>query len=130
MRSMALVDLYQRMGEEPGIRRLVTTFYKLMDTLPEAEGIRLLHPEELDESEEKLVLFLSGWSGGPPLYVEKYGHPRLRMRHMPFQIGESERDQWLLCMRRALEECIADKEVRDFLDEKFTHIADFMRNMP
>ena len=127
---MALVDLYQRMGEEPGIRRLVTTFYKLMDTLPEAEGIRLLHPEELDESEEKLVLFLSGWSGGPPLYVEKYGHPRLRMRHMPFQIGESERDQWLLCMRRALEECIADKEVRDFLDEKFTHIADFMRNMP
>ena len=127
---MALVDLYQRMGEEPGIRRLVTTFYKLMDTLPEAEGIRLLHPEELDESEEKLVLFLSGWSGGPPLYVEKYGHPRLRMRHMPFQIGESERDQWLLCMRRALEQCIADKEVRDFLDEKFTHIADFMRNMP
>jgi len=127
---MALVDLYQRMGEEAGIRRLVTTFYKLMDTLPEAEGIRLLHPEELDESEEKLVLFLSGWSGGPPLYVEKYGHPRLRMRHMPFQIGESERDQWLLCMRRALEECIADKEVRDFLDEKFTHIADFMRNMP
>ena len=127
---MALVDLYQRMGEEPGIRRLVTTFYKLMDTLPEAEGIRLLHPEELDESEEKLVLFLSGWSGGPPRYVEKYGHPRLRMRHMPFQIGESERDQWLLCMRRALEECIADKEVRDFLDEKFTHIADFMRNMP
>ena len=86
---MALVDLYQRMGEEAGIRRLVTTFYKLMDTLPEAEGIRLLHPEELDESEEKLVLFLSGWSGGPPLYVEKYGHPRLRMRHMPFQIGES-----------------------------------------
>jgi len=127
---MALVDLYQRMGEEAGIRRLVTTFYKLMDTLPEAEGIRLLHPEELDESEEKLVLFLSGWSGGPPRYVEKYGHPRLRMRHMPFQIGESERDQWLLCMRRALEECIADKEVRDFLDEKFTHIADFMRNMP
>ena len=127
---MALVDLYQRMGEEAGIRRLVTTFYKLMDTLPEAEGIRLLHPEELDESEEKLVLFLSGWSGGPPLYVEKYGHPRLRMRHMPFQIGESERDQWLLCMRRALEQCIADKEVRDFLDEKFTHIADFMRNMP
>jgi len=127
---MALVDLYQRMGEEAGIRRLVTTFYQLMDTLPEAEGIRLLHPEELDESEEKLVLFLSGWSGGPPRYVEKYGHPRLRMRHMPFQIGESERDQWLLCMRRALEECIADKEVRDFLDEKFTHIADFMRNMP
>jgi len=127
---MALVDLYQRMGEEAGIRRLVTTFYKLMDTLPEAEGIRLLHPEELDESEEKLVLFLSGWSGGPPRYVEKYGHPRRRMRHMPFQIGESERDQWLLCMRRALEQCIADKEVRDFLDEKFTHIADFMRNMP
>lgn len=125
---MALHDLYNRMGEERGIRALVEKFYYYMDTLPEADGIRKLHPEKLEESIEKLVLFLSGWSGGPPLYVEKYGHPRLRMRHMPFAIGESERDQWLFCMRRALQECISDEEVRQFLDEKFTHIADFMRN--
>ena len=125
---MALNDLYYRMGEESGIRALVEKFYYYMDTLPEADGIRKLHPENLKESEEKLVLFLSGWSGGPPLYVEKYGHPRLRMRHMPFAIGESERDQWLFCMRRALQECVSDEEVRQFLDEKFTHIADFMRN--
>ncbi|MGA1191979.1 MAG: group II truncated hemoglobin [Bdellovibrionota bacterium] len=125
---MALNDLYYQMGEESGIRALVEKFYYYMDTLPEAEGIRKLHPENLEESIEKLVLFLSGWSGGPPLYVEKYGHPRLRMRHMPFAIGESERDQWLFCMRRALQECISDEEVRQFLDEKFTHIADFMRN--
>jgi len=125
---MALNDLYYRMGEESGIRALVEKFYYYMDTLPEADGIRKLHPENLKESEEKLVLFLSGWSGGPPLYVEKYGHPRLRMRHMPFAIGESERDQWLFCMRRALQECVSDEEVRQFLDEKFAHIADFMRN--
>lgn len=125
---MALHDLYHRMGEERGIRALVEKFYYYMDTLPEADGIRKLHPGNLEESIEKLVLFLSGWSGGPPLYVEKYGHPRLRMRHMPFAIGESERDQWLFCMRRALQECISDEEVRHFLDEKFTHIADFMRN--
>jgi hemoglobin len=117
------------MGEESGIRALVEKFYYYMDILPEADGIRKLHPENLEESIEKLVLFLSGWSGGPPLYVEKYGHPRLRMRHMPFAIGESERDQWLFCMRRALQECISDEEVRQFLDEKFTHIADFMRNI-
>ena len=76
---MALHDLYNRMGEERGIRALVEKFYYYMDTLPEADGIRKLHPEKLEESIEKLVLFLSGWSGGPPLYVEKYGHPRLRM---------------------------------------------------
>jgi len=107
---------------------LVTRFYDLMDTLPEAKTIRELHPEDLTESRDKLFEFLSGWSGGPQLYVEKHGHPRLRMRHMPFAIGQAERDAWLLCMRQAMAESEYDKETVAFLDQKFSQIADFMRN--
>lgn len=101
-----------------------------MDELPEVRTIRDLHPDDLTLSREKLTEFLVGWSGGPPLYEQKYGHPRLRMRHMPFPIGEDERDMWMLCMRKALKECGYDDEVYTFLDAKFSHIADFMRNTP
>ncbi|MCB0329029.1 MAG: group II truncated hemoglobin [Bdellovibrionales bacterium] len=125
---MAIIDLYNRMGGEEGVRRLIDVFYDHMDALPEARLVRALHPPDLAESRAKLFMFLSGWSGGPNLYIEKYGHPRLRMRHMPFSIGEVERDQWMLCMRKALDECIRDEEVKAFLDERFSHIADFMRN--
>ena len=79
---------YEQMGGEPGIRALVDRFYELMDTLPEAATIRAMHPADLSESIEKLVLFLIGWSGGPPAYVTKYGHPRLRARHLPFAVDD------------------------------------------
>jgi len=125
---MIQIKLFERMGGAHGIRLLVDRFYDLMDSLPEARTIRELHPDDLGESRDKLYEFLSGWAGGPQLYVEKYGHPRLRMRHMPFAIGESERDAWLLCMRQALAESGYDQEVVSFLDEKFSQIADFMRN--
>ncbi|MCB0320721.1 MAG: group II truncated hemoglobin [Bdellovibrionales bacterium] len=118
------------MGEEAGVRLLVDRFYTYMDTLPEARVIREMHAPDLTEAREKLSDFLVGWSGGPQLYVAKHGHPRLRMRHMPFPIGEEERDQWMLCMQKAIEECIADAEVREHLAAKFFEIADFMRNMP
>jgi hemoglobin len=77
---------YEQLGGEPVIRQLVARFYELMDTMPEAYGIRQLHPKSLSGSEDKLFMFLSGWLGGPQLYVEKYGHPRLRRRHFPFAI--------------------------------------------
>ena len=93
---------YERLGGEQGVRRLVDRFYDLMDTLPEAKIIRDLHPKELTGSRDKLFKFLSGWLGGPPLYMQEYGHPRLRARHLPFAIGSAERDAWLLCMERAL----------------------------
>ncbi|MDX9730770.1 MAG: group II truncated hemoglobin [Bdellovibrionales bacterium] len=93
---------YQELGGAEGVESLVREFYRQMDTLPEVAGIRAMHPENLETSIEKLYFFLSGWLGGPQLYWEKYGHPRLRMRHMPFAIGHSESDQWLLCMERAL----------------------------
>ncbi len=118
---------YQRLGGEEAIRRLVKTFYRLMNTLPEAEGIRAMHPD-MDRAEEKLFMFLSGWLGGPQLYTEKYGHPRLRQRHMPFAIGESERDQWMLCMRQAMEEENIAPELREQLEQAFFRTADFMRN--
>lgn len=99
-----------------------------MDTLPETKNIRELHPKDLSVSEEKLYEFLSGWSGGPQLYMKKYGHPRLRMRHMPFQIGAAERDEWLLCMEKALDDIAIDDELKLRLRKNFEHIADFMRN--
>ena len=123
-----LVIPYEALGGEAVVRQLVDRFYDLMDTLPEAKGIRDLHPERLSGSREKLFMFLSGWLGGPQLYVERFGHPRLRARHLPFAIGEAERDQWLMCMKISVDELEVEKKWRDFLMEKFNGLADFMRN--
>ncbi|PKM42709.1 MAG: globin [Gammaproteobacteria bacterium HGW-Gammaproteobacteria-1] len=127
---MAAMDTthYQRLGGEVGIRALVTRFYELMDTLPETAEIRAMHARNLKGSEAKLFDFLSGWTGGPPLYVEKHGHPRLRQRHMPFPIDGAARDQWMLCMHRALEDTVADAALRDELEAAFRKVADFMLN--
>lgn len=121
---------YQRIGGEPAVRALVKRFYQLMEELPEAYGVRKLHPRDLSGSEEKLYLYLTGWLGGPQLYVEKFGHPRLRARHLPFAIGGPERDQWLFCMRQAMQEQIADDALRAALDKALSELADFMRNQP
>ena len=116
------------MGGETGVRYLVNRFYDLIDTSPEAVQIRALLPKTLERPREKLFMFLSGWSGGPQLYIEKYGHPRLRMRHMPFSIGETERDQWVWCMHKALDEMELDAAVRDYLKGHFSDAANFLRN--
>ena len=122
---------YERLGGEAALRRLVDRFYALMDSEPEFYGVRKLHPADLASSNEKLFMFLSGWLGGPPLYAQKIGHPMLRARHLPFPIGSAERDQWLACMRRALEECeIGPPEFRDWLMTQFHGTADWMRNKP
>lgn len=120
--------IYEQIGGEENIRRLVDRFYDLMDARPEAAGIRRLHPEDLSQSREKLYLFLVGWTGGPPLYVQKYGHPRLRARHLPFPIGEAERDQWLLCMNQALDEVVEKALLKQQISLAFGQLADFMRN--
>jgi hemoglobin len=122
------VSLYEMLGGEAGLRSLVDRFYDLMDSSPEAARIRSFHAKSLKGSREKLFMFLSGWSGGPQLYIEKFGHPRLRMRHMPFSIGATERDQWLWCMNKALEEGGLDPRVVKYLKERFAETADFMRN--
>jgi hemoglobin len=119
---------FQRMGGETAVRRLVTRFYELMDTLPEAYGIRKLHQADLSSAEQKLYMYLTGWLGGPQLYVEKYGHPRLRSRHLPFPIGSDEAEQWMLCMRQAMSEVIEDEALRSSLDKALNDLAHFMRN--
>ena len=119
---------YEQLGGEAGIRSLVDRFYDLMDTAPEATNVRALHAASLKASREKLYLFMTGWTGGPQLYVEKFGHPRLRMRHFPFAIGERERDEWLWCMDRALAEHEAPQELKDYLRQRLHALADHMRN--
>jgi hemoglobin len=119
---------YQQLGGENAVRELVDRFYDYMDQLPEATTIRALHAKSLSASREKLFLFLSGWLGGPSLYVEKYGHPRLRARHLPFPISTAERDQWLLCMKRALADMPIDATLAGQLIEAFARTADHMRN--
>lgn len=121
---------YELIGGEAAVRRLVDRFYDLMDASPEATNVRSLHARSLKSSRDKLFWFLSGWMGGPQLYVERFGHPRLRQRHMPFPIGKRERDQWLWCMDRALDEQEMPDYLRDFLRQRFHQIAEFMRNRP
>lgn len=119
---------YERIGGEPGVRRLGDKFYDLMNQLPEAKVVLSLHPTTLEGSRDKLHWFLVGWLGGPQLYVERFGHPRLRARHLPFAIGTAERDAWMLCMRRALEATVDDKLLREVLAGSFMRVADHMMN--
>jgi hemoglobin len=121
---------YDAIGGDTGVRALVDRFYDLMDSAPEAVHVRALHATSLKVSREKLYLFMSGWTGGPQLYVERYGHPRLRMRHFPFAIASRERDEWLWCMERALAEQTMPDETRAFLVDKLRALADHMRNQP
>jgi len=126
--SAPLPSHFEILGGEVGIRRLVNRFYDLMESAPEAVHVRALHAASLKQSREKLVLYLTGWTGGPPVYVERYGHPRLRQRHMPFAIGARERDEWLWCMKQALVEHDMPDEVRAFLWVRLLQLADHMRN--
>jgi hemoglobin len=119
---------YKRMGGDAVVRAMVERFYALMDATPEFYGIRKLHPADLAGSTEKLYLFLSGWLGGPQLYTERFGHPMLRARHLPFPIGDSERDQWLACMSQAMEDVGIDPALRTELAKAFFGTADWMRN--
>ncbi|MGE0559908.1 MAG: group II truncated hemoglobin [Burkholderiales bacterium] len=130
MNSPAAADdtPYALLGGDAGVRRLVDRFYDLMDAVPEYHGIRKLHPQDLAGSREKLYLFLSGWLGGPPLYVKKHGHPMLRARHLPFAIGIAERDAWLACMLQAMEDSGVEEPLRTALLKAFFGTADWMRN--
>jgi hemoglobin len=121
---------YELLGGAPRLRELVDRFYDLMDLEAQFAEIRRLHPTDLAGSREKLLLFLSGWLGGPALYVERYGHPMLRARHLPFAIGTRERDQWMRCMIRAMEETGVGAPLREALAKAFLATADWMRNRP
>lgn len=119
---------FERIGGADKVRALVVRFYQLMDELPEAYGIRKLHAPDLQGATDKLYKFLTGWMGGPQLYVDEYGHPMLRARHLPFPISNTERDQWLMCMNQALTEVVDDAALRRELSASFAKVADHMRN--
>jgi len=121
---------FELLGGAEKLRELVDRFYDLMDLEPEFAGIRALHPLTLDGSRDKFYWFLSGWTGGPSLYIERFGHPRLRARHLPFPIASSERDQWLRCMAWAMQDVGVDEQLQLRLMKAFYDTADWMRNRP
>ncbi|HEY6609684.1 MAG TPA: group II truncated hemoglobin [Pseudomonas sp.] len=119
---------YELLGGEDGVRRLCEAFYDCMEQLPEAADLRRMHGEDLSGIRQKLFEFLSGWLGGPHLYAQKYGSICMTGPHRPFAIGPKERDQWLLCMDRALEQVGASEEVKTMLKQPLQAIADMIRN--
>ena len=123
-------SLFEELGGAEKIRDLVEKFYDVMDSDSRAAGIRAMYATDLTEAREKLFMFLTGWSGGPSLYIERYVHPMLRLRHMPFSIGESERDQWMFCMVRAMHEVGMEEPLVVRLAQALWSVADFMRNRP
>ncbi|WP_338847247.1 group II truncated hemoglobin [Massilia sp. W12] len=119
---------YQLLGGEEAVRALVDRFYDLMELEEEFAGIRALHPQDMSGSRDKLFWFLSGWLGGPDLFVARFGHPRLRARHLPYSIASSERDQWLRCMAWAMQEQGVAQDLQLRLMQAFYQTADWMRN--
>ncbi|EKE68060.1 group II truncated hemoglobin [Gallaecimonas xiamenensis] len=119
---------YELMGGEAAARRLADRFYDIMETDPAAAELLALHPQPLDAIRQKFFEFLSGWLGGPGLFEEKYGHPRLRMRHMPFPVNQQLRDQWMYCMDKALAAEVANPQLRKALHNAFAPLATHMIN--
>ncbi|KOF21156.1 globin [Ensifer adhaerens] len=128
MAERETTTLYEAIGGDPTVRALTHRFYELMDTLPEAARCRAVHPPDLSGSEEKFYEYLTGWLGGPPIYLEKRGHPMLRRRHFVAEIGPEERDEWLLCFTRALEETVAHLKLRQIILDPITRLALHMQN--
>jgi hemoglobin len=121
---------FERLGGEPGVRALVDRFYDLMDLEPRFAELRAVHPTTLDSARDKLHWFLCGWLGGPNHYIDRFGHPMLRARHLPYPIRSVERDQWMGCMLQALQDEGAEPALTQRLAEALYGTADWMRNKP
>lgn len=123
------MTLYELVGGEAGVRRLVDRFYDHMDRDPAALRLRRLHAPDLTEAREKLWMFLVGWLGGPPLYAQRHGHPRLRARHLRFPIDTELREQWMVCMRAAMDDCAVPARAREGMEPALARLADHLRNV-
>ena len=119
---------FELVGGEEKLRTLVDRFYDLMELEPAFAGIRAMHPASTEGSRDKLFWFLCGWMGGPDYFVERFGHPRLRARHLPYAIASAERDQWLRCMAWAMQDIGIPEELQQRLMQSFYQTADAMRN--
>jgi hemoglobin len=118
---------YEILGDA-GIRALADAFYGAMDELPEAADIRAMHAGDLGPIKRKLAAYLTGWMGGPPVYLAMTGTVCLTGPHAPYAIGPQERDQWLTCMDVALERIGADERLKAMLKEPLFRVADAVRN--
>ncbi|KPF46468.1 group II truncated hemoglobin [Rhizobium sp. AAP43] len=126
--SEETITLYQAIGGDATVKALTDRFYELMDTLPEAARCRAIHPPDLSGSAEKFYDYMTGYLGGPPIYMEKRGHPMLRRRHFVAEIGPAERDEWLLCFRQALEETVHHPKLRELILPAIEKLAHHMQN--
>ena len=118
---------YDHLGEA-GVKRLANTFYDIMESDEQAKELLALHPKPLDNIRQKFFEFLSGWTGGPDLFVEKYGHPRLRARHLPFTVNQELKEQWMYCMNKALSQEVDNPVTREHLRRSFDQLANHMIN--
>jgi len=128
--ELPVMSTYSRLGGEEKLRELVERFYQYMDSLPEVKELRVMHGESLTHIKQVLFEFLSGWFGGPGLYEQKYGQPRLRVQHLPFPIDKHLRDQWLLCMFQAMHDMQFPEKLQQDLQKAFYLTAEHMRNQP
>ncbi len=119
---------YDLIGGEPTVRRLADRFYEIMDTDPGAARIRAMHAKDLAQIRQLLFEFLSGWLGGPPLYFQRSEHRCIMSAHRPYAIGEAERDEWMMCMRRAMDDCALTGEMRAVMDQAFLRMANLFRS--
>ncbi|MGL3607271.1 group II truncated hemoglobin [Rhizobium sp. G187] len=126
--SEETITLYQAIGGDATVKALTDRFYELMDTLPEAARCRAIHPPDLSGSAQKFYDYMTGYLGGPPVYMEKRGHPMLRRRHFVAEIGPAERDEWLLCFRQALEETVHHPKLRELILPAIEKLAHHMQN--
>jgi hemoglobin len=120
---------FECIGGEEKIAAMVERFYDLMDLEPAYAALRTAHGSDLANARQRLTWFLTGWMGGPQNYTDRFGHPMLRARHMPFSIGIKERDQWLACMDQAMQETGVPEDLRTRLMQSFFQTADWMRNL-
>ena len=121
---------FELIGGESGTRKLAERFYDIMQTAPEAKELLALHPQPMDSIRQRFYEYLSGWLGGPGLFEAKYGHPRLRARHLPFRVDTQMRDQWMFCMNKALDEVVENRMLRDGIRQSFYQLATHMINQP
>ncbi|TMP34432.1 group II truncated hemoglobin [Pseudoalteromonas rubra] len=119
---------YEIIGGEAGTRALANRFYDIMESDPYTKPLYDMHPLPLDRIRQVFFEFLSGWLGGPDLFAEQYGHPRLRMRHMPFTINKELRDQWMYCMDKALDQEVDNPLLREGLRKSLAQLATHMIN--
>jgi hemoglobin len=119
---------YEMIGGEAAVRRLVDRFYDIMDSAREPRDLRRMHATDLAPMRQLLFEFLSGWLGGPALYFQRPEHRCIRSAHHGLSIGEAERNQWMTCMRRAMEDCDVTPEVRAMIEGPLARMCESFRN--